>query len=114
VSASRLSPQLDATLAAIDCPRAVPAPLPHTAENERASAARYTALAIGVLRPTINRRRNVRWSLSQGLTGLGYATFSSVTVRPESWALLAKYRGLAQAHRREARRLEAFCLAVAA
>jgi hypothetical protein len=96
VSASRLSPQLDATLAAIDCPRAVPAPLPHTAENERASAARYTALAIGVLR------------------GLGYATFSSVTVRPESWALLAKYRGLAQAHRREARRLEAFCLAVAA
>jgi hypothetical protein len=113
VSASRLSHQLDATLAAIDRTR-TPAPLPHTAQNERASAARYTALAIGVLRPTINRRRNVRWSLSQGLTGLGYATFSSVTVRPESWALLAKYRGLAQAHRREARRLEAFCLAVAA
>jgi hypothetical protein len=48
------------------------------------------------------------------LTGLGYATFSSVTVRPESWALLAKYRGLAQAHRREARRLKASRLAVAA
>jgi hypothetical protein len=95
VSASRLSPQLDATLAAIDRTR-TPAPLPHTAENERASAARYTALAIGVLR------------------GLGYATFSSVTVRPESWALLAKYRGLAQAHRREARRLKASRLAVAA
>jgi hypothetical protein len=48
------------------------------------------------------------------VSGLGYATFSSVTVRPESWALLAKYRGLAQAHRREARRLKASRLAVAA